>query len=359
MIPSRTIPSAAMNVTSAVSISPMTKMPAPNLPLTMSSRWTGWASSRASVPWLRSLLMPSNPKAMPTSGTSSATKVTVVNPPKSLGAVTNSARNRAGAPASFGASLLSSLERKIIGSAAKPAMTTSRTKNRTLPRWSASSLAAIVRQPPDGARSVRRALRVASTRRGGAAGAGIDSLPDVPAVELEQIGAAPPQVRQCEARAREGGGHRSGDVRGGRHDPQPLLPRVGNHVDDARHAPHDRVDRRRRAVDRDLELDLAIRAAGELVERPRGDEPSRREEPDAVAQRLDLPEDVRREEDREVALGHEPAQERKELLDARGVDRDGRLVEDQHGRLLDERVGDAQALAHAARVRVRPLVGGV
>ncbi len=62
----------------------ITAIPAANLPLTTSSRWIGWASSRDSVPWLRSLLMPSKPKAMPTSGTSSAAKATVVTPADAL-----------------------------------------------------------------------------------------------------------------------------------------------------------------------------------------------------------------------------------------------------------------------------------
>ena len=81
MIPSRTMPSAVTSTTSAASISAITAIPAANLPLMTSSRWIGWASSRDSVPWLRSLLMPSNPNAMPTSGTSSAANATVVTPP--------------------------------------------------------------------------------------------------------------------------------------------------------------------------------------------------------------------------------------------------------------------------------------
>src|SRR5689334_23107631 len=333
MTPRRTIPSAAMNTTRAVSISAMTKIPAPNLPLTMSSRWTGWARSRASVPWLRSLLMPSNPKAMPTSGTRSATKVTVVKPPKFCGAVTNRARNRAGAPDSFGASELSSLERKIIGSAAKPAMTRSRTKNRMLPRWSASSLAAMVRHPPDGARSARRALRDVSARRV-SAGAAIGALRDVLAVELEQIRAPPAQVRQREPGGRERRRDGRGDVGGAGHDPQPLLLGVRGDVRDARDLADDGVDGGRRAVDGHLQLDDAVRAAGELVEGTGRHEAPGGEEPHPVAQGLDLAQDVRREQDGELALGDEPAKQREELLDARRVDRDRGLVEDEDRRLL-------------------------
>ena len=76
-------------------------------------------------------------------------------------------------------------------------------------------------------------------------------------------------------------------------------------------------------------------------------------------ERLDLAQDVRREQDREVALLHEPAEHREQLLHARRVDGDRRLVEDQDGGLLDQRVGDAEALAHAAGVRLGLAVGGV
>ena len=113
------------------------------------------------------------------------------------------------------------------------------------------------------------------------------------------------------------------------------------------------------AVDRDLELDLRSVPRGELVERARGDELARGEEPDPVAQGLDLAQDVRREQDGEVALLHEPPEQREQLLHARRVDRDRRLVEDQDGRLLDQGVGDAEALAHAAGVRLGLAVGGV
>ena len=46
----------------------MAPMPATNLPLMISSRWIGWATSRGSVRWARSPLIASNPKAMPSSG---------------------------------------------------------------------------------------------------------------------------------------------------------------------------------------------------------------------------------------------------------------------------------------------------
>ena len=95
-----------------------------------------------------------------------------------------------------------SVEMKYSGTIAAIATTTSSTKNRTLPRWSANSLAAIVRQPPDGARSARRADRVASVR-GVSAGAAIGGLRDIAAIELEQVGAAPAQVDEGQAGAGE------------------------------------------------------------------------------------------------------------------------------------------------------------
>ena len=127
-------------------------------------------------------------------------------------------------------------------------MTISSTKNRLLPRWSASSLAAIVRQPPDGARSARRALRVVSTRR--EVSAAIDPLRDIASIELEEVGAPPPEVGEREPGRGQGRGDRRGDIRGRRHDPQPLFVGVGLDAEDARDREHDGVDRRRQAVDR-------------------------------------------------------------------------------------------------------------
>ena len=163
---------------------------------------------------------------------------------------------------------------------------------------------------------------------------------------------------------RPGGGQRRRERRGDvavRDDDRAGAPgaRRARTSSDARDGPRDGVDRRRVAVDRDLELDPLVRAAGELLERPGGDEAARGEEADPVAQRLDLAQDVRREQDRQVALGDEAPEQREQLLDARRVDRDRRLVEDEDRRLLDQGVGDAEALAHAARVRLGLLVGGV
>ena len=206
-----------MEVTSRISviiITRITVMPATNLPLITSSRWTGWASRRDSVPWLRSELIPSNPNAMPTSGTSSTTRAIIGMLLNDDAPCVNSARNTSGLlPLVCEAMPAMSLDEKYIGRIESPAMTISSTRNRQLAMWSASSLAAIVRQPPDGARSVRRdSVRVLRAGAPVVSAAAIDSLRHIAAIELQQIGAPPPQVRQREVRRRERGRQRCGHV---------------------------------------------------------------------------------------------------------------------------------------------------
>ena len=98
---------------------------------------------------------------------------------------------------------------------------------------------------------------------------------------------------------------------------------------------------------------------GQLVDRPDPDEAARGEDPDPVADRLDLGQQVAREHDRQAALVDQPAQQVEDLDDADRVDRRRRLVEDQQVGRLDQGVGDAEPLAHAARVGVDPVVGAV
>ena len=66
-----------------------------------------------------------------------------------------------------------------------------------------------------------------------------------------------------------------------------------------------------------------------------------------------------REQQRHATLADELAHQLEHLGDTDGVDRDRRLVEDQDVGILDQRVGDAQPLPHASRVRVHPGVGPV
>ena len=110
------------------------------------------------------------------------------------------------------------------------------------------------------------------------------------------------------------------------------------------------------------DLDLAPPIAeprGQLVHGPLPDQPSRGEDADPVAHALDLVQQVAREQDGHPALADEPAQQVEDLRDAERVDRRRRLVEDQDVGILHERIGDAEPLEHAARVRVGPVVGSV
>ena len=92
---------------------------------------------------------------------------------------------------------------------------------------------------------------------------------------------------------------------------------------------------------------------------PDADELAGGEDADPVADRLDLVEQVAREEDGDAALADERPEQVEDLDDADRVDRRRRLVEDEDRRVLDQRVGDAEPLEHAARVRVDARVGAV
>ena len=67
----------------------------------------------------------------------------------------------------------------------------------------------------------------------------------------------------------------------------------------------------------------------QLVDRPMPDQPAGREDPDPVAHRLDLGQQVAGQQDRDAALVDELAQQLQDLDDADRVDRGGRLVEDE------------------------------
>ncbi len=70
--------------------------PAANLPLITSSRWIGCESSRGIVPWARSPLIASKPKAMPSSGARKPTSPTKDG--TGSAPMVNRARNTAAAP---------------------------------------------------------------------------------------------------------------------------------------------------------------------------------------------------------------------------------------------------------------------
>jgi len=74
----------------------------------------------------------------------------------------------------------------------------------------------------------------------------------------------------------------------------------------------------------------------------------------AAADRLDLGQDVRREDHGArlaFARARELADQRADLADLDRVEADGRLVEDHHGRIVHDRLGEADALAVALRQR--------
>ena len=81
------------------------------------------------------------------------------------------------------------------------------------------------------------------------------------------------------------------------------------------------------------------------------------EDRDVVADALDVVEDVGGVEDGRLAL--ERLHELEDVLAADRVEGRDRLVEQDHRRPADERLGDAEALAHAAGIRRRAAVGGI
>ena len=75
------------------------------------------------------------------------------------------------------------------------------------------------------------------------------------------------------------------------------------------------------------------------------------EDRDAVAHELDFREQVARNENREPPFAREPLQELPHFPDAGRVEPVGGLVEDQHARLSEERLGDPEPLPHPERIR--------
>ena len=103
--------------------------------------------------------------------------------------------------------------------------------------------------------------------------------------------------------------------------------------------------------------DVLGEGSEEFLGRRRRDEPAVVEDRHVVADALDIVEDVGGVEDRRLAL--ERLHELEDVLATDRVERRDRLVEQDHGRSPDERLGDAEALAHAAGIRRRAAVGGI
>ena len=98
--------------------------------------------------------------------------------------------------------------------------------------------------------------------------------------------------------------------------------------------------------------------AAEEVRRRRGsDEASTVEDRDVVADPLDVLEDVGRVEDRGVVL--ELLQQVERGLAADGIERADGLVQQEHGRATDQRLGDPEPLAHPAGVGPGPPLGRI
>ena len=88
-----------------------------------------------------------------------------------------------------------------------------------------------------------------------------------------------------------------------------------------------------------------------------GDDLSAADDDELVGHRLDLAQQVRGEQDGARAVG-EVAQQPAHPRDALGIEAVGRLVEDQHARVAEQRLGDPEPLAHAERVGAHALLGG-
>src|SRR5690606_8608983 len=108
----------------------------------------------------------------------------------------------------------------------------------------------------------------------------------------------------------------------------------------------------------ELDPGRALLLRRQLVGRPLGDDLAVYEDRHPIAHRLDLMEEVAREEDRDPLLCGEPADHPEDLGHTLRVDGRRRLVEDQHPRVLHQRVGQAEPLLHPSRVLTDELVAG-
>ena len=108
----------------------------------------------------------------------------------------------------------------------------------------------------------------------------------------------------------------------------------------------------------DAQLHLAA-AGDQIAHRAFAEDASLVDDGHAVAGQLDLGEQMRRDEDAHLAFAGEAAQQLADLADAGGVEAVGRLVEDEQLRIAEQRLGDAEALAHAEGVGSDALIEAV
>ena len=97
----------------------------------------------------------------------------------------------------------------------------------------------------------------------------------------------------------------------------------------------------------DVAADLGLQRGG----RAEGHEPPPVEDADPV-RRVGLLEEVRREEDAPCRARREAREQRRQVAARAGVEAGRGLVEEEHGRLVEERLGDLHAAGEAARERL-------
>ena len=383
--------------------SPMTASPAANLPLMTSSRWIGWDSSRGSVPSDRSPLMASNAKARPEQRRDDrrGTRRPTAGSRYPAGPSQNSARNIAGAPvAAWAPPRGSRSAAKYSGMAAARPRTTSSTMNRTASRWSPNSLAATIRQParqaPGADRSRPRSRSRASVGRRarrdrwrGHAGRSVS--PALAAPRPIAVSAVPRRSRapcdRCPRATARPAGATSAAGRcssgGARGSPERTLasseagrdrqaPRVGPAaragVTAATPGRPPRTPLRPLPVgavaSRSRPTSIAAPSVAEQAGRAGSSSPRPTIRPEAkmpIRSQTDWTWLSRWLESRIASPRSwtRRAQQVEDLDDAERVDRRRRLVEDEDVGVLHERVGDAEPLLHAARVRLDAVVGAV
>ena len=132
---------------------------------------------------------------------------------------------------------------------------------------------------------------------------------------------------------------------------------VGRRLDGehAGHGPERAGHLRRRPVHLEHDAPPPAQATGELAGAALGDQPPARDDDDPLAQRRHLGKDVAREED--GALAAQAGEQLPHLHHLRGVEADGRLVEEEDRRLAEQRLRQADALAVALRQRADAPVG--
>ena len=95
--------------------------------------------------------------------------------------------------------------------------------------------------------------------------------------------------------------------------------------------------------------DLTVERAAEPVELPGMDHATPVQEDDVLAERFDLVDAVRTEEDGELPLYCDLSDLLEQLERADGVDGARGLVEDQHGRFVQQRASELKARPHSRR----------